>query len=45
MSSPFALRVVEAEDEGRQASGEDDAAELPPLPLERGSPVAEPDRL
>jgi len=32
-------------DQGRQAGGEDHAAELPSLPLERGAAVAERDRL
>ena len=45
MSSPFALRVVEAEDEGRQAGREDDAAELPSFPFQRGAAVAERDRV
>ena len=34
-----------AVDQGRQAGGEDDAAELPPFPVERGAAVAERDRL
>src|ERR1019366_2406682 len=32
-------------DQGRQAGGEDDAVELPSLPLQRGAAVAEPNRL
>jgi hypothetical protein len=32
-------------DQGRQEGGEDDAAELPPLPVQRGAAVAERDRL
>src|SRR5919198_931777 len=32
-------------DQGRQTGGEDDAAELPPIPIQRGAAVAEPDRL
>ena len=31
-----------AVDQGRQASGEDDAAELPSVPVQRGAAVAEP---
>ena len=34
-----------AVDQGRQAGGEDDAAELPSVPVERGAAVAERDRL
>ena len=32
-------------DQGRQAGGKDDAAELPPVPVERGTAVTERDRL
>ena len=32
-------------DQGRQASGEDDAPELPSVPVQRGAAVAERDRL
>jgi len=32
-------------DQGRQAGGEDDAAELPSVPVECSAPLAEPDRL
>ena len=32
-------------DQGRQAGGEDDAAELPPVPLQRGAAHAQRDRL
>jgi hypothetical protein len=32
-------------DKGRQAGGQDDAVELPSIPVERGAPVAECDRL
>ena len=34
-----------AVDQGRQAGGEDDAAELPSVPVQRGAAVAERDRL
>ena len=34
-----------AMDQGRQAGGKDDPAELPSVSVERGAPMAEPDRL
>src|ERR1019366_4691022 len=34
-----------AVDQGRQTGGEDDAAELPPVPVQRGTALAERDRL
>jgi hypothetical protein len=34
-----------AVDQGGQAGGKDDAAELPPVPVERGAAVAERDRI
>jgi DDE family transposase len=38
-------RDFRAVDQGRQAVGEDDAADLPPVPVERGAAVAEYHRL
>jgi hypothetical protein len=32
-------------DQGGQVGGEDDAAELPPVPVERGAAVTERDRI
>jgi hypothetical protein len=42
---PQQARHLRAVDQGRQASGEDDAVELPPVPIERSAGVAECDCL